>query len=140
MSEYRFSLDPEKKGLNKVLGELENLIMELAWQKGEVTVREVHQALLESRGLAYTTVMTVMSRLADKGVLERHKVRAAYVYKPAHTKQDFTRGVLGSVFSGLIRDFGKPAITQFLEIIEEQDPQRIEDLARLIEERRRQND
>ncbi len=140
MSEYRFSLDPEKKGLNKVLGELENLIMELAWQKGEVTVREVHQALLESRRLAYTTVMTVMSRLADKGVLERHKVRAAYVYKPARTKQDFTRAVLGSVFSGLIRDFGKPAITQFLEIIEEQDPQRIEDLARLIEERRRQND
>ena len=140
MSKYRFNLDPEKKGLNKVLGELETIIMELVWEEGEVTVREVHTVLHESRGVAYTTVMTVMSRLADKGVLKRHKVRAAFVYKPTHSKQDFTEGLLGSVFSSLIKDFGKPAVTQFLEVMEEQDPDRIEELARLIKERQQEND
>ena len=139
MSDYRFSLNPEKKGLQKVLGELESLIMEFAWDRGEVTVREIYEELYKSRGLAYTTVMTVMSRLAVKGVLERHKARAAYVYRPVQSKQDFTKGVLGSVFSSLLQDFGKPAITQFLEVMEE-DPDRIEDLGRLIDERRREND
>ncbi|MGH7860309.1 MAG: BlaI/MecI/CopY family transcriptional regulator, partial [Candidatus Binatia bacterium] len=52
------------------LGELELAIMEFVWGRGaEVTVPAVHRHLGRKRGLAYTTVMTVMSRLFDKGLL-----------------------------------------------------------------------
>lgn len=55
------------------LGPLEAEVMRLVWEKGEVQVEEVHQALLWDRKIAYTTVMTVMSRLSTKGVLTRRK-------------------------------------------------------------------
>ncbi len=51
----------------QLLGELEAAVMQLIWQRGEVTVREVWQGLHPERTLAYTTVMTVMRRLEQKG-------------------------------------------------------------------------
>ncbi|MFQ5738730.1 MAG: BlaI/MecI/CopY family transcriptional regulator [Acidobacteriota bacterium] len=132
----RISFDPRKKGLKRVLGELESQIMEILWSLSEATVRQVHARLQERRKIAYTTVMTVMSRLAEKGLLERRKEGNAYVYQPLSSRREFTHSVVGSVIASLIRDFGTPTMTQFLESVEEEDPESIEELARLIEERR----
>jgi predicted transcriptional regulator len=68
---YHFTFDPRKKGLRKILGDLEADVMEAMWARGRATVHDVHERLAAAdRELAYTTVMTVMSRLADKGLLE----------------------------------------------------------------------
>ncbi len=55
----------------KVLGPLETEIMQIVWREKFTTVKKVHQALQNQREIAYTTVMTTMTRLAEKGVLNR---------------------------------------------------------------------
>ena len=81
----RFRFSPSKDGLVKVLGPLETEIMQLLWQEERSTVKKVHRRLSQQREIAYTTVMTTMSRLAEKGVLNRHREGLAYVYTPAIT-------------------------------------------------------
>ena len=69
----RFRFSPAKDGLVKVLGPLETDIMQIVWQDERSTVKKVHRKLSQQRDIAYTTVMTTMSRLAEKGVLNRHR-------------------------------------------------------------------
>ena len=52
------------------------------WPMGEGTVRDIHQALAASRPRAYTTVMTIMDRLAQKGIVGRRKIGRAFLYRP----------------------------------------------------------
>ena len=63
----------KKRVTGKVLGELESEIMEIIWrQKDTVSVKDITEVLGKKRQIAYTTVMTIMTRLANKGVLVRH--------------------------------------------------------------------
>jgi predicted transcriptional regulator len=139
LNRYHFTFDPRKKGLRKILGDLEADVMEAIWARGRATVHDVHAQLTAAdREVAYTTVMTVMSRLADKGLLEKWKDGAAYVYVPAATKEEFTRRTVGTVLSELLDDFTAPAMSQFVELIG--DEAAMEALAKAIEERRRRED
>jgi BlaI family penicillinase repressor len=72
-------------------------IMKVVWRLGTVTVRDVYEALLETRRIAYTTVMTMMNILEAKGHLKREKHDRAYHYRPARPE----RVVLGS----MVREF-----------------------------------
>ena len=141
LDRYHFTFDPRKKGLRKILGDLEADVMEAIWALGRATVHDVHAHLAAAdRALAYTTVMTVMSRLADKGLLERRKDGAAYVYTPVVSEEEFTRRTIGTVLSELLDDFTAPAMSQFVEFVGEQDDAAIEALAKAIEEKRRRAD
>ena len=141
MERFHFTFDPRKKGLRKILGDLEADVMEAIWALGQATVHDVHERLdAADRELAYTTVMTVMSRLADKGLLEKQKDGAAYVYMPAASKEEFTRRTVGTVLSELLDDFSAPVMSQFVELVGEQDEAAIEALAKAIEEKRKRAD
>jgi len=72
-------------------------IMKVVWRRNEATVRDVHAALNESRPLAYTTVMTLMRILQEKGYLTRATHEKAHVYRPAKPRQQ--------VIGGMVRDF-----------------------------------
>ena len=61
--------------------------MAALWDAGQATVHEIRAQLLPHRPLAYTTVMTVMDRLARKGVVEREKRGRAHLYRPAVTRE-----------------------------------------------------
>ena len=63
------------------LAPLELDCMNALWPSGEATVREIQQALRATRPRAYTTIMTILDRLAQKGVVERRKVGRAWVYR-----------------------------------------------------------
>lgn len=70
-----------------VLGELEHKVMRVLWAEREpMTVRAVHEALVTDKPLAYTTVMTVMDRLAKKGVLARESKGRAWEYLPVQSQ------------------------------------------------------
>ena len=141
LSRYHFTFDPRKKGLRKILGDLEADVMEAIWARGRATVHDIHERLAEAdRELAYTTVMTVMSRLAEKGLLERRKDGQAYVYMPAASKEEFTRRTVGTVLSELLDDFTAPAMSQFVDFVGEQDEAAIEALSKAIEEKRKRAD
>ena len=87
-------------------GELEQAVMDVVWALPDdewLTVREVHERLA-ARGLAYTTVMTVMDRLAGKGLLTQEKVGRAYRYRPAATRADVTAGLISDALAGASAD------------------------------------
>jgi BlaI family transcriptional regulator, penicillinase repressor len=104
--------------------------MEVVWGVGKlVSVREVVDELNHRRRpeLAYTTVMTVMSRLADKGMLARRREGRGYVYEA--TAED----AAGLAVRGVIRDYGDAAMAQFLEEAKA-DPDVLRRLRRLLQE------
>jgi BlaI family transcriptional regulator, penicillinase repressor len=63
------------------LAPLELDCMNALWRLGEATVRDIHGALATTRPRAYTTIMTILDRLAQKGVVERQKSGRAWLYK-----------------------------------------------------------
>jgi predicted transcriptional regulator len=78
------------------LGDLEREVMTQLWADttGPLTVRQVHERLSRHRDLAYTTVMTVLDRLAKKGVVTREKADRAYLYSAAQTREQLTAAVM----------------------------------------------
>ena len=71
--------------------------MKVVWKLDKATVREVYEALREKRPVAYTTVMTMMKILEDKGYLKKARVERAYVYRPSRPSQQ--------VVGAMVRDF-----------------------------------
>ena len=86
------------------LTEQELEIMKVVWERDSVTVRDVYEALLERRKVAYTTVMTMMKILEQKKYLKKTQVDRAYVYRPAQPKRqvigDMVRDFVNRVFNG----------------------------------------
>ena len=72
-------------------------IMKVVWRTDEATVRDVYEALQETRPVAYTTVMTMMRILQEKGYLTKATNDRAHVYRPSKPSQQ--------VIGGLVRDF-----------------------------------
>ena len=71
--------------------------MKVVWRLDQATVRDVYEALRETRPVAYTTVMTMMRILEDKGYLKKSLVDRAHVYRPAQRRQQ--------VVGAMLRDF-----------------------------------
>lgn len=79
------------------LAPLELDCLNMLWPMGEGTVREIRDALASHRPRAYTTIMTIMDRLARKGIVERRKTGRAYIYKPNLTAEDARAHALAQV-------------------------------------------
>ena len=82
------------------LGALEADVMELAWDKGDwIGVNEL-LAALDGQQRAYTTVMTIVTRLCEKGLLERRREGRGFVYRPALSKEQLAARSLRDVLAG----------------------------------------
>lgn len=125
-----------KKG-NNPLGELENSIMAVVWKQSQATVREVHTVLCKKRELAYTTVMTVMSRLTEKGILcRKEQGDGSFIYRPCQTKEEFDAKVSRNLAGELLRHFGPVAVAQFVDVLEEFDPKQLALLRERLESKK----
>ncbi|MGC2332543.1 MAG: BlaI/MecI/CopY family transcriptional regulator [Candidatus Acidiferrales bacterium] len=82
------------------LAPLELDCMNTLWPIGEGTVREIRDQLAPRRARAYTTIMTIMDRLARKGVVERRKIGRAYIYRPRLSAEEARAQALGQVIEG----------------------------------------
>lgn len=122
--------------LNNLLGRLEQEVMEIMWQAGEATVRQVGETISRKRPIAYTTVMTVMSHLVDKGLLTRTLEKNRYRYRVAQSKSEFLHQASQRMIRTLVNDFGDLAIAGFLGEISKVDSDRLEQLRRLSQETR----
>ncbi len=130
-------MDKRKKAAEiKQMGDLEADIMGVVWEKGKATVQEVLDALAPHRMLAYTTVMTVMSRLAEKGMLTREKEGRAFVYSPTVPQERTARTLLQSLVRRLYDGATGKAIAQLLETEEDVDDAELERLEQLIRSKR----
>jgi predicted transcriptional regulator len=112
------------------LTEQELEIMKIVWERETSTVRDVYEALLERRKVAYTTVMTMMKILEQKKYLKRTQTDRAYVYRPAQPK----RQVVGAMVRDFInRVFNGATEPLLVHLVEEHDlsPEELEEIARL---------
>lgn len=103
---FRFN----QQGLRKFLGDLECEIMELVWDLADpiVTVRAVYDTLSRERQIAYTTVMTTMVRLAEKGLLRIvDKQGLANCYSPVEEREEFIKNAVGRVLNIFLSEFPK---------------------------------
>jgi len=102
------------------LGELERAVMEQVWAAADegrvrVSVREVHEALATTRAAAYTTVMTVMGRLTDKGLLTQERGGRAYLYRAAGSRQQLTAASMRDQLAGMHGEDRRAAMLHFLD-------------------------
>lgn len=87
--------------------------MDRLWRRGSATVRDVVDELARTRSLAYTTVMTIMTRLHAKGLLQRVREGKTYVYRPAFTREEHRERISRELVRGLVSEFGDVALAQF---------------------------
>ncbi len=128
-----------RQALAEVLGPLEADVMSIIWERGEVTVRDVHMELRSRRRIAYTTVMTTMSRLADKGFLRRVEGQPAHRYFALVSKEQYAKSTVKSVVDWLINQFRDPAVAYFIDRVEDEDVRVINSLKQAIAQRESKN-
>jgi len=104
--------------------------MKIVWERESSTVRDVYEALLKKRKVAYTTVMTMMKILEQKKYLKKTQLDRAYVYRPAQPQ----RQVVGAMVRDFInRVFNGATEPLLVHLVEEHDLSReeLEEIARL---------
>lgn len=130
---------PDSNGPESVLGDLETAVMEASWSLGEFGIKDVHEALKE-RAIAYTTVQTTIERLYRKGLLRRLGRGRSFVYSPAVNREEFLAGIAKRMLDSLFGNFGEPTMASLVDVLEAQNPENLERLAKLIDERRKRGE
>lgn len=112
-------------GLNSI-SNLEANIMKVIWEKEKATVREVHENMLrqeiekkQNGFIPYTTVMSTMNTLAEKGLLKQDKRAKTYTYSPAVTKTGLAKSIIQSVAEKILE--GTPQLGKVDRFIQELD-------------------
>lgn len=120
-----------KKSLTP-LGESEMEILHHVWGLGEATVAEVQERILEKRKIAYTTVMTIMKNLNDKGFLKYRKRGVTYVYSAAIEPENVQFGLINNLINKVFK--GSPsALVQTLVKAENLNEDELNAIKKLID-------
>ncbi len=133
-----FRIRAGKKGLQLRLHELEATIMDVIWRRGlrEFAVGDVLTVLEKQREIAYTTVMTTLGRLYDKGLLERVRDGKRYLYTAKLSREQFLESTAREVLDGAIG--GRQALAMLVEKVSESSASELDELEALIRRRRRE--
>lgn len=124
------------KTTGNILGELENQVMEIVWQSSApLSVAQVLKIINQERPIAYTTVQTIMARLAEKGILTRQLKNMSYLYKPAVSRENFIARSVHSIFAATVSSLGQEAVLHFAKEIQNLSPQKQKDLLKMLEEK-----
>jgi predicted transcriptional regulator len=83
------------------LGDLQHAIMQVLWDHDEATSAEVHRALFDERGLAPTTIATMLRKMEDKGVVTHREEGRHFVYRPLVTREEVQRSMIGELVDRL---------------------------------------
>ena len=127
---------PDEDGTRVALYDLEADIMDVVWSHAWAffSVRDVLEELRKSRSIAYTTVMTTVSRLYDKGLLEREMEGRRYIYSPVADRDEFQARVALEVMSSLPDGGREVAMSMLIDQMSREDTGALERLERLIAE------
>jgi|SRR6056297_2836442 len=121
-----------KKSLTP-LGETEMEVLHHVWNMGEATVKQVRKRILESREVAYTTIMTVMKNLAEKGYLKYRKDGVTYVYSPAQEPDSVRFNLVKDLIKKVFK--GSPSeLVQTLVQGEDMDEKELSEIKKMIDQ------
>lgn len=135
-----FRLRSGKKGLELRLHDLEATIMNVVWSKQltSFAVGDVLAILEKQRDIAYTTVMTTVTRLYEKGILERERDGKRYLYSPKLSREEFLQSTAREVLDEAVG--GHQAMAMLAEKVSEASAGELDDLEALIQKRREELD
>jgi predicted transcriptional regulator len=131
---------PKPSGLASHFGTLELRVLDAVWrrQSDEVSVRDIQP---DFPGSAYTTLMTTMDRLHRKGVLERRKVGRAFAYRAVSSRTELESGLVTRALQSVLKgDSAQPILSFFVEEVSRQDDRLLDELERLVREKRRKQE
>lgn len=100
------------------LGDLQLAIMKILWERGRGTVNDVHLVLLPQRGLAPTTIATMLKKMEEKGVVAHDVEGRQFVYRPIVQEADVTRTMVGELVDRL---YGGDALAMVSHLLTERD-------------------
>lgn len=95
------------------LGELEGPVLEALWSGGELSTPVVYELIGKPRGLAYTTILTVLQRLHKKGLAGRREEGRAHIYFAAVSREEFSHR-RGQALAASLAGLGEAGIAGFL--------------------------
>ena len=113
--------------------------MKVVWRSGASTVRDVYETLLEHRKIAYTTVMTMMNILEQKGYLKKSSKDRAYVYHATRPQKQVIRGMVREFVDRVFNGSAEPLLLHLVEDrrVSEQDLEEIRLMLRESAERKK---
>ena len=89
--------------------------MKVVWELQTATVRDVYEALLRRRKIAYTTVMTMMNILEEKGYLKKRAEDKAHVYRPAQAKAKVIRAMVQEFVERVFNGSAEPLLVHLVK-------------------------
>ena len=115
-----------------VLTDLELEIMKVVWDSGDVTVRDIYEKLGERRKVAYTTVMTMMGILEQKGFVSKDDSERAYVYRSTKKRKQVIGKMVGEFVDRVFNGAAEPLLVQLIDDrqLSQEDIQRLAEYAR----------
>ncbi len=119
------------------LGDVELQILNVLWERGPSTVREVLEALAGGRRPAYTTVLTMLRLMHEKGYLNRKEVGRAHVYEARLREQTVKRNLLRSLIDAAFQGSAETVLVRLLQD-ERLSHEQLDRIRRTIEEKKRE--
>jgi BlaI family penicillinase repressor len=119
------------------LGDLQLAIMRILWEQGEGTVAEVHEALEPERGLALTTIATMLTKMEKKGVVDHRAEGRKFIFRPRVSEGQVRRSMVADLTSQLFRG-DVTALVNHLLSEHEIDAQELAQLREMIASRGRE--
>lgn len=123
----------DEVGLNRFFGPLEANIMEYLWDKDEQSIKAVQQSLELDKPINFNTVMTVMNRLVEKGILEKRTEGRLSLFRPVQSKEEFLEEQSKKLTENLLDEFGGAVISHMLDAMKDADQDLIEKLEQKIQ-------
>ncbi|MDO9020908.1 MAG: BlaI/MecI/CopY family transcriptional regulator [Deltaproteobacteria bacterium] len=135
-----FRIRPGKSGVALRLHDLEAEIMDIVWSRKlrRFAVSDVLSVLEKRREVAYTTVMTTVARLYDKGLLSRERDGKRYLYSPRGDREEFLQSTAREVFESLGAPAGRESLALLVETVSSADTSTLDELEQLIQLRRKE--
>ncbi|MCK1995636.1 Predicted transcriptional regulator [Paenisporosarcina quisquiliarum] len=123
-----------ESGLNRFFGPLEAKIMDILWNDVEMTIKDVQQVLDKEKMTNFNTVMTVMNRLVEKGILEKRAEGRSSLYKPVQSRVEFLSQQSKEMTNELMDEFGNVVVSHMLDALEDVDDDLVAKLEQKIKE------
>lgn len=100
------------------ISDLEKVVMDILWQRGECSARDIVGDIQQTRHIAYTTVTTILKRLVKKGMLNRRADGIMYQYSPILSKESYSKKLAQTFIVRFISSYGDTAIASFAESLD----------------------
>lgn len=129
MSYYGWRMNSEQDSTSPTtsVGELEASVLTALWERGPSSTPEVYEEVGKPRGLAYTTILTVLQRLFAKGLLERQSRGKTHVYEAALSREEFSER-RAELLAGAVVELGGAGLSAFLVEADRLDPAFVDEL------------